>query len=187
MTKPPPPTPLPGWYRDPSGGPGVRYWDGQDWTIVAPPGTPPPPSPATGSSSNPPPQRGTAGIETGSTTAQPINSDRRAGIAVIVMVAVAVVGIGLAAAFARDTEPPPDEDAYVAALFTSPFDVLLPKQPFIDEGYAACELLREGRTEGEAANTLWIRDTSTGGVPEKVKERLLEQTVAAHKYLCPGA
>lgn len=26
------PMPLPGWYPDPSGGPGQRYWDGQKWT-----------------------------------------------------------------------------------------------------------------------------------------------------------
>ncbi|WP_222192435.1 phospholipid scramblase-related protein [Modestobacter italicus] len=38
MTQPPPP---PGWYPDPAGGPGVRWWDGQDWTahVQQPPQT----------------------------------------------------------------------------------------------------------------------------------------------------
>ncbi|KAA1250773.1 DUF2510 domain-containing protein [Mycobacterium simiae] len=37
--------PLPGWYPDPSGAPGQRYFDGQQWTYRAPlpPPTPPPP------------------------------------------------------------------------------------------------------------------------------------------------
>jgi hypothetical protein len=30
------PTPLPGWYPDPSGTPGQRYWDGRQWTHHAP-------------------------------------------------------------------------------------------------------------------------------------------------------
>jgi threonine/homoserine/homoserine lactone efflux protein len=36
------PSPQPGWYPDPSGTPGQRYWDGQQWTHRAPP---PPPQP----------------------------------------------------------------------------------------------------------------------------------------------
>jgi hypothetical protein len=39
----PAPAPQPGWYPDPSGGPGQRYFDGQQWTIIAPP---PPPQPS---------------------------------------------------------------------------------------------------------------------------------------------
>ena len=31
------PSPTPGWYPDPSGAPGQRYWDGQQWTIPARP------------------------------------------------------------------------------------------------------------------------------------------------------
>jgi hypothetical protein len=30
------PSPAPGWYPDPSGAPGQRYFDGQQWTIAAP-------------------------------------------------------------------------------------------------------------------------------------------------------
>jgi len=30
-------SPAPGWYPDPSGAPGQRYFDGQQWTIPAPP------------------------------------------------------------------------------------------------------------------------------------------------------
>jgi hypothetical protein len=33
----PAPEPQPGWYPDPSGGPGQRYFDGHQWTIPAPP------------------------------------------------------------------------------------------------------------------------------------------------------
>lgn len=38
-----PSAPLPGWYPDPAGVPGLRYWDGREWTAVAPAGSPPPP------------------------------------------------------------------------------------------------------------------------------------------------
>jgi hypothetical protein len=31
------PSAAPGWYPDPSGGPGQRYFDGQQWTIAVPP------------------------------------------------------------------------------------------------------------------------------------------------------
>jgi hypothetical protein len=30
------PSPAPGWYPDPNGGPAQRYWDGQNWTVAAP-------------------------------------------------------------------------------------------------------------------------------------------------------
>jgi Protein of unknown function (DUF2510) len=33
----PAPLPQPGWYPDPSGGPGQRYFDGHQWTVSAPP------------------------------------------------------------------------------------------------------------------------------------------------------
>lgn len=114
-------------------------------------------------------------------TTQPTNSHRR----ITVMSAIAIIGIGLAAACANPP-PPPDEDAYVDELFTSKWDVLLPKRPFIDEGYEACELLRAGHTEDQATDIMWSRDDSTGTVPEKVRERLRRQTVAAHKHLCQG-
>ena len=32
-------TPTPGWYPNPSGEPGQRYWDGHNWTIVSVPAT----------------------------------------------------------------------------------------------------------------------------------------------------
>jgi uncharacterized protein YxjI len=44
MTQPPPP---PGWYPDPAGGPGTRWWDGTSWTEhVQQPAPPPPAVPA---------------------------------------------------------------------------------------------------------------------------------------------
>ncbi|SKS10692.1 Protein of uncharacterised function (DUF2510) [Mycobacteroides abscessus subsp. bolletii] len=33
----------PGWYPDPSGAPGQRYFDGTNWTVTAPPPPPAPP------------------------------------------------------------------------------------------------------------------------------------------------
>jgi uncharacterized membrane protein len=39
----PAPAPQPGWYPDPSGGPGQRYFDGHQWTVGAPPNTISPP------------------------------------------------------------------------------------------------------------------------------------------------
>jgi len=39
----PAPAPQPGWYPDPTGGPGLRYFDGHQWTISAPPPPPQPP------------------------------------------------------------------------------------------------------------------------------------------------
>jgi uncharacterized protein DUF2510 len=43
------PRPAPGWYPDPSGAPGQRYWDGIAWTDVriAPPQPPNPPGMST--------------------------------------------------------------------------------------------------------------------------------------------
>jgi hypothetical protein len=40
-TPAPPPLPPAGWYADPSGGPGHRYWDGQRWTEQTTPAAPP--------------------------------------------------------------------------------------------------------------------------------------------------
>jgi hypothetical protein len=52
----------PGWYPDPAGGPGQRWWDGYAWTEATvlpavpppPPGPPPPPAGATGATGLPP-------------------------------------------------------------------------------------------------------------------------------------
>lgn len=41
MTMPPFSSPPPGWYPDPAGGPGLRYWDGVDWVTAPPAGSPP--------------------------------------------------------------------------------------------------------------------------------------------------
>lgn len=57
MSDTPPPLPPPGWYVDPSGVHGSRWWDGQGWTDhvrAQPPGDDPPPLPdRVGSSSLP--------------------------------------------------------------------------------------------------------------------------------------
>lgn len=47
----------PGWYADPAGGPGQRWWDGYAWTesTALPAAPPPPPAPAYPSSLPPPP------------------------------------------------------------------------------------------------------------------------------------
>jgi uncharacterized protein YxjI len=44
VTQPPPP---PGWYPDPAGGAGTRWWDGQAWTEHVQQPAPPPPVQAT--------------------------------------------------------------------------------------------------------------------------------------------
>ena len=41
VTQPPPP---PGWYPDPAGGRGTRWWDGQGWTDHVQQAAPPPPA-----------------------------------------------------------------------------------------------------------------------------------------------
>lgn len=45
MTTPPPGNPAPGWYPDPAGGGGYRYWDGLNWIDGAPPNAPGMPAP----------------------------------------------------------------------------------------------------------------------------------------------
>jgi hypothetical protein len=98
--------------------------------------------------------------------------------------AVAAIGIGAAACAA--TPPPPDEDAYIDAIHTDRFDWLLPERPFIEEGYAACELLRAGHTEDQTTQIMYAQNATTGTEPEAVRERYRQQTVAAHNHLCPG-
>lgn len=41
MTNQPPNLPPPGWYQDPEGHPGLRWWDGSTWTQDRAPGPPP--------------------------------------------------------------------------------------------------------------------------------------------------
>jgi uncharacterized protein YxjI len=53
VTQPPPP---PGWYPDPAGSGGTRWWDGQGWTDHVQQAAPPtPPPPAEGVAASPPP------------------------------------------------------------------------------------------------------------------------------------
>ena len=67
MTQPPPP---PGWYPDPDGVGGTRWWNGQGWTdhvqqAAAPPPPPPPPPPSAGPPPPPPPPPPGAGVAGG--------------------------------------------------------------------------------------------------------------------------
>lgn len=178
---PPPPTgPPPGWYSDPDIGPSRRrYFDGVQWTerYSTPTGV-----------VLPPPGQGAPARRDSKTLSPPALRRRYVGIAAAILAAIGVVVLTLKAdGIIFKAPPPPDEDAYVEELFTSKFDVLLPKRPFIEEGYAACELLREGHTEEQAAVIMWQRGKWTSGEPEAIRERLLEQAVAAHKHLCPDA
>jgi uncharacterized protein YxjI len=66
VTQPPPP---PGWYPDPAGSGGTRWWDGQGWTDhvqqAAPPPPPPPPPVATATPPPPPPPAAPGGYAAG--------------------------------------------------------------------------------------------------------------------------
>jgi uncharacterized protein YxjI len=59
VTQPPPP---PGWYPDPAGSGGTRWWNGMDWTDhvqhAAPPPAPAPPPPPVAQATIPPPPPG---------------------------------------------------------------------------------------------------------------------------------
>ncbi|NRI68794.1 hypothetical protein FEZ60_25060 [Rhodococcus sp. MS16] len=132
-----------------------------------------------------------------------MKTDQKRGVIGLGFTAIFAVGLCTVLASREDPPPPPDEDAYVDALFTSKWDVLLPKRPFIDEGYEACELLRSGRTEEEAALIMSNRDINASNQssiraekqgyivtpvePEAVREKYRQQTVAAHAYLCADA
>jgi uncharacterized protein YxjI len=52
VTQPPPP---PGWYPDPAGRGGTRWWNGQGWTEHVQPSPPPPPPPPPAAVAPPPP------------------------------------------------------------------------------------------------------------------------------------
>jgi uncharacterized protein YxjI len=52
VTQPPPP---PGWYPDPAGSGGTRWWDGQGWTDHVQQAAPPPPPPPVATPTPPPP------------------------------------------------------------------------------------------------------------------------------------
>ncbi|MGW8813002.1 DUF732 domain-containing protein [Gordonia terrae] len=86
-------------------------------------------------------------------------------------------------------EPPPDEDAYFAAVFPSKYEsIWLQEEPFVEEGYAACDLLRDGHSERDVARSLGEKHSSKYGteVSGPVRERHERQIAAARKHLCPG-
>jgi len=87
MTTPPPSNPLPGWYPDPYGGGGFRYWDGLNWTSVAPPGAGVPPASTPASPPAVPGPSNNAGMSKGGKIALGV------GGAIVVMGAV-VTAIG---------------------------------------------------------------------------------------------
>ncbi len=112
----------------------------------------------------------------------------RVGFALAVVVALGITLAGVIGGEDDPPPPPPDEDAYVAELFTSKWDVLLPKRPFIEFGYESCALIRAGHTDETAAHTMWVRDPKDYKInPVNGQAWYLEQTVAAHKHLCPDA
>lgn len=86
-------------------------------------------------------------------------------------------------------KPPPDEDAYFDAVFPSKYvSIWLQEEPYVEQGYVACDLLRDGHSEQDVARNLGERYSSEYGieVPESVREQHLRQVAAARKHLCPG-
>lgn len=104
-----------------------------------------------------------------------------------VTVLLAVGAIAVAGAVAM-YEPPPDEDAYFDEVFPSKYEsIWLPEKPYVEQGYAACDLLRDGHSEQDVARDLGEKYSSKyGKVPESVLERHQRQIAAARKHLCPG-
>lgn len=157
--------PSAGWYPDQSDPSRQRYFDGKAWTERY--------APVSASTSR----------DGRPATAKKSDTKWRIGFALAV---VAAVGITLADVIRGEDPPPPDEDAYVDTLFTSKFDVLLPKRAFIQQGYESCELLQAGFSEQDTALIMRDRDEYKGH-PEEQLKRYQEQTVAARAHLCPDA
>jgi hypothetical protein len=85
-------------------------------------------------------------------------------------------------------EPPPDEDAYFAEVFPSKYEsIWLQEEPYVEQGYAACDLLRDGHSEQDVARNLAENySREYGKVPRSVLEQHQRQISAARKHLCPG-
>ena len=86
-------------------------------------------------------------------------------------------------------EPPPDEDAYFNEVFPSKYvSIWLQEEPYVEQGYAACDLLRDGHSELDVARYLGEKYSSEYDieVPESVRVQHQRQIAAARKHLCPG-
>ncbi|UOG23742.1 DUF732 domain-containing protein (plasmid) [Gordonia amicalis] len=109
--------------------------------------------------------------------------DRRTVAVLLAVGAIAIIGAVVM------YEPPPDEDAYFDEVFPSKYlSIWLQEEPYVEQGYAACDLLRDGHSEQDVARILGEQYSSEYGikVPESVREQHERQVVAARKHLCPG-
>ncbi|MEO9328929.1 DUF2510 domain-containing protein [Gordonia aurantiaca] len=176
-----PPTPPSGWYPDPHGGAGSRYWDGRKWSAMAAP-APAPPSSAYGGPAQPRPEPGKQIVAKPPRTVISLR-DWRTVVVLLIVGAIAVTGAVVM------YEQPPDEDAYFAEVFPSKFESMwLQEERYVEQGYAACDLLRDGHSEQDVARYLGEQysDKYEAEVPRSVREQHQRQIAAARKHLCPG-
>jgi hypothetical protein len=134
-----PPAPLPGWYPDPAGGPGQRYWDGREWISAAPPpgptppGTPPPPM-TPGGPSGLPPQPGKPGMSKGKKIGLGV------GGAFIALAALGSIGDS-------ETKKPENSSSASREASSPSFKADTPAAPKTKETAAAGSAVRDGKFE----------------------------------------
>lgn len=141
-----------------------------------------PPSPDLGASTQVRPELSDQGVAKPPGTVISLRDWRTVAVLLIVG-AIAVTGAAVI------YEPPPDEDAYFDEVFPSKYvSIWLQEEPYVEEGYAACDLLRDGHSERDVAWYLGEKYSSEYEieVPESVREQHQRQIAAARKHLCPG-
>ncbi len=148
--------------------------------MVAP--APPPSSPEMGGSPQSRAESGAQGVAKPPRTVISLRDWRTVAV-LLVVGAIAVAGAVVM------YEPPPDEDAYFDEVFPSKYEsIWLQEEPYVEQGYTACDLLRDGHSEQDVARHLGDQYSSEyqREVPKSVREQHVRQIAAARKHLCPG-